>query len=307
METPFPETRAPAGMASPAREGDGREEEAGLSTGNAPATHGARAKTAMALEIRRRVGQNSGEMPNHLVAGLLPGHPADRSFMTTPDGRRFSHGDVDRLSARAASALAARGVKPGDRVAVQVEKSADALFLYLGALRAGAVFLPLNTAYTASEVAYFVGDARPTVFVADPARREALAHASLPRASRMSRRSPPTAPAPSPISAATQPDAWDDVARGPDDLAAILYTSGTTGRSKGAMMTHANLRSNAETLVETWRFTPDDMLDPRASDLPYARALRGDQRRADGGRVDDPPAKVRPGARRSRSSRRRAS
>ncbi len=214
----------------------------------------------MALEIRRRVGQNSGEMPNHLVAGLLPGHPADRSFMTTPDGRRFSHGDVDRLSARAASALAARGVKPGDRVAVQVEKSADALFLYLGALRAGAVFLPLNTAYTASEVAYFVGDARPTVFVADPARREALGPClSAAGVAHVETLAADGSGSFADLSA-TQPDAWDDVARGPDDLAAILYTSGTTGRSKGAMMTHANLRSNAETLVEMWRFTPDDIL-----------------------------------------------
>ncbi len=199
-------------------------------------------------------------MKNHLIAGLLPGHPAERTFLTTPDNRRFSYGDVARLSARTAAALAARGVVPGDRIAVQVEKSPEALFLYLGALRAGAVFLPLNTAYTPSEVAYFVGDSRPKVFVADPAKRETLtpnfeaagvAHVETLAANGSGSFTD---------LAAVQPGTWEDVARGPDDLAAILYTSGTTGRSKGAMLTHANLRSNAETLVETWRFTSDDVL-----------------------------------------------
>jgi malonyl-CoA/methylmalonyl-CoA synthetase len=202
-------------------------------------------------------------MPNHLVAGLLPGHPADRTFMTTPSqgnlgARRFSYGDVQRLSARAASALVSLGVRPGDRVAVQVEKSPEALFLYLGALRAGAVFLPLNTAYTPSEVGYFAGDARPTVFVADPSRRDALGPslAAVPHVETLSADGSGSFAA---LSAA-QPDSWRDIDRGPDDLAAILYTSGTTGRSKGAMLTHANLCSNAETLVETWRFTADDVL-----------------------------------------------
>lgn len=199
-------------------------------------------------------------MQNHLVTGLLPGHPTDRTFLTTQDNQRFSYGDVARLSARAAAALAARGVEPGDRVAVQVEKSPEALFLYLGALRAGAVFLPLNTAYTPSEVAYFVGDARPTVFVADPAKRETLApvleSAGVAHVETLAADGTGSFAE----TAAAQPDKWDDVARGPDDLAAILYTSGTTGRSKGAMLTHANLRSNAETLVETWRFTSADVL-----------------------------------------------
>ncbi len=204
-------------------------------------------------------------MPNHLVAGLLPGHPADRTFMTTLawgnlSGQLFSYGDVDRLSAQAASALAALGVKPGDRVAVQVEKSPEALFLYLGALRAGAVFLPLNTAYTASEVGYFVGDARPTVFVADPARQEELG-ASL-AAGGVAHTVTLAADGSGTFAAlsAAQPGGWQDVDRNADDLAAILYTSGTTGRSKGAMLTHGNLRSNAETLVETWRFTATDVL-----------------------------------------------
>ena len=197
-------------------------------------------------------------MPNHLISGLLPGHPLDSTFLTTLDGRRLTYGDVAGLSARAAAALAVCGVKPGDRVAVQVEKSREALFLYLGALRAGAVFLPLNTAYTPSEVAYFVGDAKPTVFVADPGRRVALASSlqGVPRVETLAADG-------SGSFAELQWGAvgrWRDVDRRADDLAAILYTSGTTGRSKGAMLTHANLRSNAETLVETWRFTADDVL-----------------------------------------------
>jgi malonyl-CoA/methylmalonyl-CoA synthetase len=165
---------------------------------------------------------------------------------------------VARLSARAAAALAGLGIAPGDRVAVQTEKSPEALFLYLGALRAGAVFLPLNTAYTPSEVAYFVGDARPKIFIADPAKREALAPCLAGVAHVETLAADGSGSFTDRVAA--QPDGWCDVDRGPDDLAAILYTSGTTGRSKGAMLTHANLRSNAETLVETWRFTSDDVL-----------------------------------------------
>jgi malonyl-CoA/methylmalonyl-CoA synthetase len=175
-------------------------------------------------------------------------------------GRTLTYGDVRCLSAQYAGALAVCGVKPGDRVAAQVEKSPEAIFLYLGAVRAGAVFLPLNTAYTLSEVDYFVGDARPSLLVADPARREGLDDI----AKRHGARGIETLAADGSGSlvdlAARQPDAWSDVPRGADDLAAILYTSGTTGRSKGAMLTHGNLRSNAEALVETWRFTADDVL-----------------------------------------------
>ncbi len=200
-------------------------------------------------------------MSNHLIAGLLPpGHPADRPFLTTPDGRQFSYGDVRRLSARAAAALAALGVKPGDRVAAQVEKSPQALFLYLGVLKAGGVFLPLNTAYTASEIAYFAGDAKPTVFIADPARRDALAACLSENGVAHVETLAADGSGSFAALASARGNEWTDVDRGPDDLAAILYTSGTTGRSKGAMLTHENLRSNAATLVEAWRFTADDVL-----------------------------------------------
>ena len=149
---------------------------------------------------------------------------------------------------------------PGDRVAVQVEKSPQAVLLYLACLRAGAIFLPLNTAYTPAEIEYFLGDAGAAVFVCDPARRERL----LPVATRAGVRHVETLGARADGSlvdrAAAERPHFEDVRRGPDDLAAILYTSGTTGRSKGAMLTHDNLASNALTLVEYWRFTGEDVL-----------------------------------------------
>jgi malonyl-CoA/methylmalonyl-CoA synthetase len=199
-------------------------------------------------------------MPNHLISGLLPaGRPDHRPCLTVPGGRDCSYGEVRLLSARYAAALESLGIKPGDRVAAQLEKSPEALFLYLGCVRAGAVFLPLNPAYTLSEVAYFVGDARPALIVGDPARRDELSEIAKANNARLEtlgadgRGSFADA-------VAGQSVAWSDIDRGPDDLAAILYTSGTTGRSKGAMLTHANLRSNAEVLVETWRFAANDVL-----------------------------------------------
>ncbi|GEP09255.1 malonate--CoA ligase [Methylobacterium gnaphalii] len=202
-------------------------------------------------------------MANHLfdlILAHLPPEPASKTMLETPDGLRISYADLVARSGAYASALAAQGVKPGDRVAAQVEKSPEVIFLFLGAVRVGAVFLPLNTAYTDREIAYFLGDAEPAVFVCDPAREAALA---------------PVAKAAGVLTLLTlgsdgngsMRDAADaaghgfeDIARGSDDLAAILYTSGTTGRSKGAMLSHGNLASNALTLAEAWRFTPEDVL-----------------------------------------------
>ncbi|MCJ2011440.1 malonate--CoA ligase [Methylobacterium sp. J-076] len=199
-------------------------------------------------------------MTNHLFALIRDGisDPA-KPVIETPDGRSHSYADLIARSGAYAAALVAAGVAPGDRVAVQVEKSAEVIFLYLGVVRAGAVFLPLNTAYTPAEIGYFLGDAEPAVFVCDPARREALAGA----ASGVGRVW--TLDAAGAGSAAAAADAQDgtafaDVARGPEDLAAILYTSGTTGRSKGAMLSHDNLASNARVMVDVWRFTADDVL-----------------------------------------------
>ena len=187
-------------------------------------------------------------------------HNAEKSAIETASGTCYRFGDVDGISARLANALAGLGVKPGDRVAVQADKSPEALFLYLGCLRAGAAYLPLNTAYTEAELQYFLTDAEPALFVCRP-RDEAAgaalcASAGVPNCHTLGAAGEGSL---MPL-AAVQPDAFDDVPRGPDDLAAILYTSGTTGRSKGAMLTHANLSSNAHALIETWRFSAADVL-----------------------------------------------
>ena len=116
-------------------------------------------------------------MTNHLYDGLLAAGRATpaKPFAILPDGRRFSHGDVETVSARLAHGLVAAGLQPGDRVAVQVEKSIEALMLYLATVRAGGVFLPLNPAYTAAEIDYFLSDSTPRLFFADPRRAAALA------------------------------------------------------------------------------------------------------------------------------------
>ncbi len=140
-----------------------------------------------------------------------------------------------------------------------MEKSPATIFIYLACLRAGAVFLPLNTAYTPHEVGYFLGDAKPHVLVCDPDRAEFLAAAAEEAGARILTHG---AGADGELfeRAQTCSETFDTVARNTDDLAAILYTSGTTGRSKGAMLTHDNLASNALTLVDVWRFTSEDVL-----------------------------------------------
>jgi malonyl-CoA/methylmalonyl-CoA synthetase len=197
-------------------------------------------------------------MSNHLFDSIRAsaGAPA-KTFIERDDGRIVTYGDVFTGSARLAHALVAAGVEPGDRVAVQVEKSAEAILLYLACVRAGAIFLPLNTAYTTTELDYFIGDAEPKLVVCDPSRREAIA--GIARGATVL-----TLDARGTGSlmdkAAYQASDFTNVVRGPDDLAAILYTSGTTGRSKGAMLSHANLASNAVALRDCWHFTSDDVL-----------------------------------------------
>jgi malonyl-CoA/methylmalonyl-CoA synthetase len=180
-----------------------------------------------------------------------------RPFLTTPEGRSLTYAEAVEGAGRWANALISLGVRPGDRVAVQVEKSPEAVLLYLATLRAGAVYLPLNTAYTLAELDYFVGDAEPALVVCDPVAREGVR--ALARGAAVE-----TLDAGGEGSlaerAAAAPAAFADVARSADDLAAILYTSGTTGRSKGAMLTHGNLASNAEVLRREWRFTGEDVL-----------------------------------------------
>lgn len=200
-------------------------------------------------------------MPN-LYDTLIDRAPVDRTrpFAAMPDDAIVTYADVEARSAGYAHALVGCGVMPGDRVAVQAPKSIDMLLLYLGCLRAGAVFLPLNPAYTAGELEYFLHDAEPVLFVADTARRngaETLA-ASIGaiRVETLDDCGGGTLAA----MAATSRGDFDTVACPDDALAAILYTSGTTGRSKGAMLSHGNLASNALTLVDYWRFSEADVL-----------------------------------------------
>jgi malonyl-CoA/methylmalonyl-CoA synthetase len=190
-----------------------------------------------------------------------PHASATRPCIRQPGGATQSYADVDAGSARYANALLDLGVNPGDRVLVQAERGVELVLLYLGSLRAGAVYVPLNTAYTLAELEHFIVDAAPAVVVCAPERLQAL----LPLAQRHGVAHVVTLGAAGQggslaTRARSQSTDGPDVERGSDDLAAIIYTSGTTGRSKGAMLTHGNLAANALALKDTWRFTPDDVL-----------------------------------------------
>ncbi|WP_127090893.1 malonate--CoA ligase [Aquabacter cavernae] len=198
---------------------------------------------------------------NHLFAAIRAAIPAlDAPLVTHPDGGMETYADALAASGRLANLLVARGVKPGDRVAVQVDKSWTALVVYLAAVRAGAVYLPLNTAYTLAEVEYFLSDAEPTLFLCrpeiEPEARALATRLGVPCVETLGADGTGSLTR----AAADLPEAFEDVPRGADDLAGILYTSGTTGRAKGAMLSHDNLLSNALTLRDYWRFTRDDVL-----------------------------------------------
>lgn len=198
-------------------------------------------------------------MNNHLFDAIRNSVLPEDVFIETPSGQHFTYGQMLTLSAQLANALVTCGVEPGDRVAVQVEKSPEALMLYLACVRAGAVYLPLNTAYTLTELDYFLGDAEPRLVICDPAAKEKLQSIASQRSAVVETLDPSGEGSLMDL-ARSQSETFADVARGPDDLAAILYTSGTTGRSKGAMLTHDNLLSNAATLRDCWRFTRTDRL-----------------------------------------------
>jgi malonyl-CoA/methylmalonyl-CoA synthetase len=183
----------------------------------------------------------------------------NRLAIETADGERISYGELMSLAGQTANVLVSRGVKPGDRVAAQTEKSVPGLVLYLAAVRAGAVYLPLNTAYTLNELEYFIGDAEPSLVVCDPSKADGIGAIAAKVGARVETLGADGKGSLTDAAAKASP-AFTTVARANDDLAAILYTSGTTGRSKGAMLTHDNLASNSLSLVDYWRFTDKDVL-----------------------------------------------
>jgi malonyl-CoA/methylmalonyl-CoA synthetase len=198
-------------------------------------------------------------MGNHLFDAIRAAARPEAVFIETAEGRRWTYGDMITLSGRLAAALDGLGVGPGDRVAVQVEKSPEALMLYLACVRVGAAYLPLNTAYTMAELDYFIGDAEPRLVVVDPRFLAGITTIAEAYGSVVETLDATGGGSLLQQAGGEKAD-FTDAERGPDDLAAILYTSGTTGRSKGAMLTHDNLLSNARTLADHWRFTSADRL-----------------------------------------------
>ncbi|RYY93650.1 MAG: malonyl-CoA synthase, partial [Comamonadaceae bacterium] len=200
---------------------------------------------------------------NHnLYAALRAAFPADLDAVAveTDDELAYSWRDLDRATAMIANLLLSLQLPEGARIAVQVEKSVEAMLLYLATLRAGYVFLPLNTAYQSAEIEYFIGNAEPSVVVCSPknfgwvskiafqAGTQNVFTLGDDRTGTLLER------------AAAHGDVHQPAVRAEDDLAAILYTSGTTGRSKGAMLTHGNMLSNARTLKDSWGWQPGDVL-----------------------------------------------
>ncbi len=192
----------------------------------------------------------------------FPAEP-ERAFIETPSGARVSFRELDRQSARYARCLLDLGIAKGERVVAQVEKSVENVYLYLGCLRAGLVYVPLNTAYQKAEIEYFIGDAQPALVVCRPQNFDLVAPiaraAGVKHVYSLGETGAGTLIDALP-SVESAPNAAVDVVCADDDLASILYTSGTTGRSKGAMLTHRNLASNAQTLVSLWGMNERDVL-----------------------------------------------
>lgn len=198
----------------------------------------------------------------NLFAALRAAFPADLDAVAveTDDGLLYSWRDLDRASAMIANLFAALDLEEGARIAVQVEKSVEALMLYLATLRAGYVFLPLNTAYRGAEIEYFIGNAEPAVVVCSSANAGWVGPIAQAAGTRHVFTLDDDRTGTLLELAAQCSDRHTVARKQDDDLAAILYTSGTTGRSKGAMLTHRNLLSNAEVLKDYWGWTEGDVL-----------------------------------------------
>jgi malonyl-CoA/methylmalonyl-CoA synthetase len=209
---------------------------------------------------------------SNLFSALRAAFPADLDAVAveTDEGLAYSWRDLDRATAMMANLLHSLSLPEGARVAVQVEKSVEALMLYLATLRAGYVFLPLNTAYQSAEIEYFIGNAEPAVVVCSPKNFSWVSKIAFKagtqnvftlgddRSGTLLER------------ASHHSDHHEPIARKSDDLAAILYTSGTTGRSKGAMLSHGNLLSNAQVLKTAWGWTATGGPEGRGDVLIHA-------------------------------------
>jgi malonyl-CoA/methylmalonyl-CoA synthetase len=178
----------------------------------------------------------------------------------TPEPLYYTWGDLERASARIANLFGSLGIEAQSRIAVHADKSVEALMLYLAVLRAGHVYLPLNTAYQASELEYFIGNAEPAVVVCAKRNFPWVSKLAFAKGVRNVFTLDADRSGTLLDRAAQMDDAHAPAPRGSDDLAAIIYTSGTTGRSKGAMLTHGNLASNALVLKDYWGWVPGDVL-----------------------------------------------
>lgn len=188
--------------------------------------------------------------------------PEDRTAccIETHDGLFYSWNDLERATAKIAHLLTSLNLPRNSRVAAQVEKSPEALMLYLATIRAGYVYLPLNTAYRATELEYFLGNAEPAVVVCSPPNFGRVSHLAFKAGAKHVFTLGEQRDGSLLVRAAHQPDTFETAQRERDDLAAILYTSGTTGRSKGAMLTHDNLASNIKVLQDYWHWRKGDVL-----------------------------------------------
>lgn len=199
-------------------------------------------------------------MANPLYDTLFGRHAGKQTpFLYLSDGRVLSHDDFLRMAGRFANFLSGLGLVAGDRLAVQIAKSPEALALYAASAQTGVIFLPLNTAYTPAEVSYFVNDSGARLFICQPDQAQALGPVPQ-QAGAMLETLDATGGGTLCEKSAALPQTFATTPRESDDLAAFLYTSGTTGRSKGAMMTQTNLLSNAQALADLWRFSADDVL-----------------------------------------------
>ncbi len=203
---------------------------------------------------------------HNLYAALRAAFPADLDATAVEtvggasDGLRYSWRDLDRASAMIANLLGGLELPARSRIAVQVEKSVEALILYLAVLRSGHVFLPLNTAYQAGEIEYFVGNAEPAVVVCSPGNFGWVSKIAFKAGTRHVFTLGDDRTGTLLDRASHHPDVHTVAHSGADDLAVIIYTSGTTGRSKGAMLSHGNTLSNARVLQAYWGWHPDDVL-----------------------------------------------